>query len=643
MRTSCDRCVRLKKGCNSEFPCETCASKGEACSYMNIQGPQIFTNEHDIQLQSPVIEETHDSNEYSPMPDLGISDEANGDNVLKNTVSATELHGGQDTRDMFWWSSGFTSSMPLMNEPTTRLESLMSLEANNFATTLEQPSYRLGGPFEYLVSLTRGNGLATCFDCAHASSNWDSMCIDPDETWNSITFDLTLTQGTFEGAENAQVPLEEQPSILHSQDFSTPASIEWISKPMAMKTNEIVDSIKGVLCNKRPTSTVTLNWSSLLQQMSIKMFSPPQISHRLDTFWYLWYPNCPILHKPTFSILEARSGLISSMLLIGSCLSSDEDERSSAKIWFDCVEEMVFEDPGLYAEFVPEIDPSDCTKILKQRIQPLQAAYFICLLQNWEGSKKSARRIRTHRYNTVVQAAKELAKWITAHDGIWGEVLQFNWVDFAVREQALRTVTYIFLLDNAFVMFDNCLMRFSVQDLKIKLPCPDAVFEAETSEECFVEFITADAGSKTSDLSISYVVESLCQLNTKNLEHLGNITGLSALNLFTLLTGLQSLMLQSRGLIGLGMQLLPIHCGLSNWRRAWAQVSTRTEFQATYNTSMMTWKRVGFIRHALESWTLAKMILDEVDAVGPSPSHKSNFNISASEIIASYSSEKAFS
>lgn len=100
-------------------------------------------------------------------------------------------------------------------------------------------------------------------------------------------------------------------------------------------------------------------------------------------------------------------------------------------------------------------------------------------------------------------------------------------------------------------------------------------------------------------------------------------------------------MFQSRGLIALGMPLLPIYRGLSNWRRAWAQVSTRTEFQATPNTRSMMWKRAGFIRHALECWTLAKMILDKVDAVGLSPSQKkSNFNISASEIIARYSSEK---
>lgn len=408
MRTSCDRCVRLKKGCNSEFPCEACASKGEACSYMNVQGPQDFSNEHDAQLQSPAIEETHDSNEYSPIPHLDVLGEAETDNLLRNTVSAMEPHGGQETTDFSWWSNELTSSMPLINEPTTWLESLMSSRADDVSTPLEHPSYRSRSPFEYLLSLTRGSGLATCFDCAHGSSTWSSTCLDPDEIWNSLTFDLLPNQDTFDDTEISQGPLNRQPSLVHSQNFSTPVPIEWISRPLAVKTNEIVDGIKGVLCNKRPTSAATLNWSSLLQEMSIKMFSPPQINHCLDIFWSLWYPNCPILHKPTFSILEANSGLISSMVLIGSCLSSDEDERSSAKVWFDCVEEMVFEDPGLYAEYVPEIDSPDCTQILRQRLQPLQAAYFVCLLQNWEGPKNSARRIRTHRYNTVVQVCSQI-------------------------------------------------------------------------------------------------------------------------------------------------------------------------------------------------------------------------------------------
>jgi hypothetical protein len=38
----------------------------------------------------------------------------------------------------------------------------------------------------------------------------------------------------------------------------------------------------------------------------------------------------------------------------------------------------------------------------RQKVQALQAAYAVCLYQNWEGTDISKRRIRRYRYSTVV-------------------------------------------------------------------------------------------------------------------------------------------------------------------------------------------------------------------------------------------------
>lgn len=568
--------------------------------------------------------------------DLG---EPEVENMLGNSGSASGFTDGEHGENTVWWDEGSGAPMASMNGSAFWEEDVMLFGRDDVAKTLEQTSTGLSQPFTYLLSLTRGKGLAICFDCAHYNASQTVL----DETWNSMAFDLLRSPDGFEGLETASVSLNEQRSLLHPQLSSSAAWSDWISRPIAIKTIDIVDGIKKVLCNKRPASIVVLNWSPLLHEMCIKVFSPPRIHSRLEIFWSLWYPNCPIAHKPTFSILGAKPGLVAAMHLIGSCLSSDEEARASSKMWLDCVEEMVFEDGDLYAEFRPDLGSGNSFKVLKQRLETLQAAYFICLLQNWEGSKESARRIRTHRYNTVVQAAKELIQWITAPNVAWDGVLRFDWEEFAIREQAIRTIIYVFLLDNAFAMFDNCTVRLLVQDLKISLPCSESVFQAETSEEFLAGLLTIDAGSRVGDLSVSGAIETLCQPKEDCSEFLERMTKLSVLSLFTLLTGLQSLLLQSRGLIAFGMHLSPISCGLLLWRRAWAYVSNGAEFQVHFDINTPLWKRLGFLRHSLESWKLSKMILDSTDPTLQPLSQKLHPGISAGDIIAHSFSERIYS
>ena len=38
----------------------------------------------------------------------------------------------------------------------------------------------------------------------------------------------------------------------------------------------------------------------------------------------------------------------------------------------------------------------------REKVQALQAAYMVCLYQNWEGSDASKRRIRRYRFATLV-------------------------------------------------------------------------------------------------------------------------------------------------------------------------------------------------------------------------------------------------
>lgn len=89
---------------------------------------------------------------------------------------------------------------------------------------------------------------------------------------------------------------------------------------------------------------------------------------------------------------------------VGACISPEPLDFETAKYFFNCVEEMVFTDPDVSTDYGSasasgqEFDPAGD----RAKIQTLQAAYMVCLYQNWEGSDTSKGRIRRYRFSTVV-------------------------------------------------------------------------------------------------------------------------------------------------------------------------------------------------------------------------------------------------
>ena len=84
-------------------------------------------------------------------------------------------------------------------------------------------------------------------------------------------------------------------------------------------------------------------------------------------------------------------------------MSPDLVDRNDAKLWFNCIEEMVFTDDELCSEPLYALDTGVWIPTTqKRKVQALQAAFVVCLYQNWEGTDASKRRIRRYRFSTVV-------------------------------------------------------------------------------------------------------------------------------------------------------------------------------------------------------------------------------------------------
>jgi hypothetical protein len=84
-------------------------------------------------------------------------------------------------------------------------------------------------------------------------------------------------------------------------------------------------------------------------------------------------------------------------------VSPSKNDNEQAKIWFNCVEEIVFTDDDFCNDPLNNQDTLLLSPIQNiSKIQALQAAYMVCLYQGWEGTEANKRRIRRYRFSTVI-------------------------------------------------------------------------------------------------------------------------------------------------------------------------------------------------------------------------------------------------
>ena len=172
--------------------------------------------------------------------------------------------------------------------------------------------------------------------------------------------------------------------------------------------------------------------------------------------------------------------------------------------------------------------------------------------------------------------------------------------------------------------------------MKMHMAFPESCFQAATEDECYKEIQCwiLDLGP-TCCITLRTAVEDVCEKVLVQDSH-RNLARLGPLNLFAIVSGesFQSLRLSSKALtyraafhalifqyqnsFGGEAQVVSIRNALGNWIRIWEIYSS--EYSSTpphvlindcLNPENM-WKRVGFLRHSPEYWSLASLILDRI-------------------------------
>jgi hypothetical protein len=253
------------------------------------------------------------------------------------------------------------------------------------------------------------------------------------------------------------------------------------------------------------------------------------------------------------------------MTLIGASFAPEEGIQRNAKLWFDSAEELVFADEHFRRAVSTGDQTADDFTIRRDAVRALQAAYLMCLLQNWEGDANSKRRIRRVRFSMVTSVRLlALGKrfWSTnildrsrtrirpgqpsrADDR--GEELGSVHCKGGVQQvnrsvvsrppaDSLRTLAYIFLLDTAFVIFNNTPPKVSVSELNIDPLCSERCFQATTATDCFTCLAERDKTMPISAYSFTGLVFRVCQGDLSALER-DYIARLGKLNIFMIVSG----------------------------------------------------------------------------------------------------------
>ncbi|KAJ5664999.1 uncharacterized protein N7477_007447 [Penicillium maclennaniae] len=408
-----------------------------------------------------------------------------------------------------------------------------------------------------------------------------------------------------------QTFLQRQKMVIEAYEVKTrlekkcKAEVESVD-PLQAKSREVVANMQAVLKKGMDGPAVTNQWIESTQAMCCEFFSPSNIRRFLEYFWSLWYPNCPIVHRPLFDTKEASPALLCVMVLIGACLSPSSEEHESARILLDSCEELVFthncfRDDGAISR----------NDERKDMVQCMQASYLVCSLQKREGSLEAQARIRRYRHTSMVALARSIEPKTASHRNLQlGSASLSWWKEFAEEEELIRTIIFAFLIDAALTILHNSPPRIVVSELRMDVACPEACFQAETAEECLqILRVWSSTRFWKKRPSVVSVVRRICQ-GPIDETLVQEFSILGTLNLFTLVQAIHSLMFHLHNSLVFESTLAPVQTGLENWRRIWNE--RIPEDVGIPDTPDNLWKQVGFLRQASEFWHLARIIASKI-------------------------------
>jgi len=315
-------------------------------------------------------------------------------------------------------------------------------------------------------------------------------------------------------------------------------------------------------------------------------------------------------------------------------MSPDPADSSQARLWFNCVEELVFNSD----DFCDDAQPPTCrdtgeVKWRHEKLRSLQAAYLVLLYQTWEGTDSSKRRVRRMRFAMVIAAIRDVGIRNARHPNYGKMSLEeFSFTQFAAMEELIRVILWVFLIDTAFVIFNNLPPRMVIKEMKMSPACPEICFQAVEAEECLkaLQFESANQTFRRDQTPhFSSAFERLYQNPIDEATKI-MLADLGPLNLFAMTSTLHALVFHHQSTFSCHGSLDGIKTVLDSWSSVWQTYMEQFSGDQRHSPIPLgsqdldpdeMWKRVGFMRHAEEYWLLAKLMVDNISRSEEAPEY----------------------
>lgn len=398
-RRACNTCVKQKRQCNLEWPCSNCAKHNRSCEYP--ERVRVFEPDDPELVTSTDKSSSNDANTKSPNHPGRLasvsSDNSTQDFNLPHSKPAT------------------SSARKRLSKARKRCVARQRITRPRLLVLQQDPV----DSFSFLVTFTRNEGIvpvfesdavlkmlrqatATVLEQVQESRGRNHATTTYSETIDSLQRQTTKKIPQIENCYSQSIPgLELVESSSMDQLFVT--GDLWADDPLASQSLGLVLALRDIVFEDSLGQPVTLNWSDEIESRCANFFSPSKVRIFLEAYWSIWSPHWPALHRPTFDPSATPINLLAALVVVGACHSPNPVDRRDAEFWYDFVEELVFRDLDLCV-LVWECDDAQPYDRVAQRrmVQAIQAAYAVCVYQNWNGTDVARNRTRRERWSSIV-------------------------------------------------------------------------------------------------------------------------------------------------------------------------------------------------------------------------------------------------
>ncbi|TEA20847.1 Respiration factor 2 [Colletotrichum sidae] len=227
-------------------------------------------------------------------------------------------------------------------------------------------------------------------------------------------------------------------------------------------------------------------------------FSAENIRDFLEKYTH-FHVHFPIIHTPTFRILESYTGLLAGMCCMGACYS-DRLSPDHVRDMMNFLKTALVRDVPFLANTIGQhqhgtlggVPSNNCQRELEE----LQAVMLLQILLIWNGTPQhrdnareifpamadQARKLRLMEVSTSLPPISPLHQNNFTPQSF--DVSTFNWGVWVEQEKRIRLMHIIFLCNSALELYFNVQSRLDSFEMRIPLPSDDAAWDARTERDC---------------------------------------------------------------------------------------------------------------------------------------------------------------